>query len=214
MKLLPYNRFSALRSEQGISLVELLVAMALLLVVLAAMSGLFISLQNTYAFTNEDILAQQQAQAAMNEMVEYIRTTRIPADPPREDLNLAIVEARPNSITLWTDADRDEEHRLELVRFRVDPATRTLWRDLASVDYTFPGTSTRLVAADVANDDSKPLFSYRGVGGAELEWYEGRIKDPTLIREVRIELRVDIRQGSSPIEHVLPSVVQPRNLRQ
>lgn len=206
--------------ESGISLVELLVAMALFLVVTAAIFGVWSRLQSTYAFTNEDLLAQQQAQAAMNEMVEYIRTARNPSDPPSETLNAAIVSAYPNEITLWTDTDRDPErkHTLELVRFRVDvdSGTRTLWRDTASESYTFPGSSTRLVSTNVANDASKPLFAYAGAGGSPLatDGTTGRVLDPTAIREVRIVLRVDVVQGSSPTEHVITSIVQPRNLRQ
>lgn len=205
--------------QRGMSLVELLVAMALMLVVIAAISGLWIRLQNTYVFTSEDLTAQQEAQAAMTQMVEYIRTARAPSNPPSEALGLPIVEAEPNMITLWTDTDRDENHALELVRFYVDTDTGTLYRKLASAEpYTFPtGPGTLLVQeGQVANDVSKPLFEYTGIDGSPFptDATGTPVVNPAEIREVQITLRIDVTRGASPKEHVLSSVVQPRNLRQ
>lgn len=204
------------------SLIELLVAMSLFLVVIAALFSVWARLQSTYTFTDEDLLAQQQAQAAMGEMVEYIRTARAPESPPSEILNAAIVSAKPNEIVLWTDTDRDPDHTLELIRFRVDVngGSRTLWRDTSDDPSAYPSPSawtgsTRLVSSSVANDASKPLFAYAGAGGVALQTdASGAVLDPLAIRQITITLRVDIIQGSSPNEHVLTSIVQPRNLRQ
>lgn len=202
-----------LGGRRGFALVELLVAMALMLVVLAAIYGVWFGLQRTYSFTNEDLLAQEQARTALGEMVELIRTARQPDAPPSEDLNLVIVHADSNSLVLWTDVDRDPQHDLELVRFRVDPSTRTLYRDDSQTgDITFSGASTvRLVANWVSNDANTPLFSYAGPGSVPLPT---PVPDPTQIREVTIDLRIDVYQGSSPITHQLRTIVQPRNLRQ
>ncbi|MBC7292790.1 MAG: prepilin-type N-terminal cleavage/methylation domain-containing protein, partial [Thermoleophilia bacterium] len=67
-----------LGGRRGFALVELLVAMALMLVVLAAIYGVWFGLQRTYSFTNEDLIAQEQARTALGEMVELIRTARQP----------------------------------------------------------------------------------------------------------------------------------------
>jgi prepilin-type N-terminal cleavage/methylation domain-containing protein len=199
------------RRREGFSLVELLVAMSVFLVVIAAIFGVWNRLQSTYDFTGQDLLAQEQARAAMAEMVEFIRTARAPEDAPSETLNAAIVAADANQIVLWADTDRDSGHELELIRFRVDSTTGILYRDTASESYTFPGASVRLVTSNVANDSSQPLFTYSEGGGALLA---APVADPTRIREVHITLMVDVIQGSSPIPHVLTSIVQPRNLRQ
>lgn len=207
------------RGKEGFSLVETMVAMVLMLVVLGAIYGVWFGLQRTYSFADEDLAAQEQARTAMNEMVELLRTARSPDPAPSEALNLVIVSATPNSLVCWTDADRDSDHTLELVRFRVDTEDRILYRDTSEdADPAFSSAhSIRLVSSWVSNDDTQPLFSYSGINGSALpvaDTVPFEVIDPTQIREVTIDLLVDVVAGKSPIRHELQSVVQPRNLRQ
>ncbi len=66
----------------------------------------------------------------------------------------------------------------------------------------------RLVSSHVANGSAAhPLFAYVNALGEETT-------DPTQIRQVVINLRVDVDPTNSPAVNVLSSVVQPRNLRQ
>ena len=208
-------------------MVELLTAAALLLVVLAAVYGIWFGLQRTYSFTEEDMKAQTEARAAMNEMVELIRTAREPDFYTTPELDVVIVRAEPNLLVIWTDMDRDAQHDLELVRFRVDtnPDARILYRDDShsqTSDLTFSaGTSIRLVGSWVSNDADSAnwLFTYVGRGGAVLPLHVDEagdslhVADPTQIREVHIRLMVDVIKGKLPEHHELVSVVQPRNLR-
>jgi len=207
-------------------MVELLTAAALLLVVLAAVYGIWFGLQRTYSFTEEDMKAQTEARAAMNEMVELIRTAREPDFYTTAALDVVIVRAEPNLLVVWTDMDRDADHDLELVRFRVDIPNHLLYRDDShsqTSDLTFAaGTSVRLVGNWVSNDavtEANWLFSYRGKGSTALPLTEAapgdppHVADPTQIREVRIRLMVDVQKGKLPEHHELVSVVQPRNLR-
>jgi hypothetical protein len=200
------------------------VASLLMLVVLAAAYGIWFGLQRTYAFTDEDLKAQTEARAALNEMVELIRTAREPEFPVAEDMDLVIVRAEPNSLVVWTDVDRDANHDLELVRFRVDTETRTLYRDDAGQDGDLSfdtGSTTRLVGSWVSNNDDPAnwLFRYVGMNGSSLPMTAdapgnpAHLVDPTQIREVEILLMVDVVIGRSPERHELRSVVQPRNLR-
>ena len=109
-----------LRGDGGFTLVELLVAMVLMLVIMAGIYAIWFGLQRTYSFTNDDMTAQEQARTALNEMVEFIRTARQPDPAPSDELAVVIVSADANSLVCWTDVDRDPNHDLELVRFRVD----------------------------------------------------------------------------------------------
>lgn len=207
------------RGNGGFSLVEMMVAMTLMLVILAAIYGIWFGLQRTYSFTEDDLNAQEQARIAMNEMVELLRTARCPDPAPSEDLRLVIVSASPNSILCWTDVDRDPDHELELVRFRVDQESRTLYRDTSATgDPSFSSAyPERLVSHWVTNDEENPLFSYTGMNGSPLPMSTTEpieVLDPTQIREVTINLFIDVVVEQAPIRHHLRSVVQPRNLRQ
>ncbi len=207
------SRLRLLRAAGGFSLVELLIAMVLLLVVLTAIYGIWFGLQRTYSYTDDDMKAQAEARMALNEMVEYIRTARIPENPPSDSLAMVIVSADANSLVCWTDTDRDPSHDLELVRFRVDTATRTLFRDDSEIaDASFASAhSVRMVSSWVSNDADLPLFAYSAANGVPLST---PVADPTQIREVTIDLRIDVYTDQAPIAHQLRSVVQPRNLRQ
>jgi prepilin-type N-terminal cleavage/methylation domain-containing protein len=202
-----------LRPNNGFTLVELLVAMVLMLVIMAGIYAIWFGLQRTYSFTNDDMTAQEQARSALNEMVEYIRTARQPDPAPSDELAVVIVSADANSLVCWTDVDRDPNHDLELVRFRVDEATRTLYRDDSQTgDPTFSGAhSVRMVGKWLSNNSETPLFSYTSGNGTVLPT---PVTDPTQIREVAIDLRIDVYTDQAPIAHQLRSVVQPRNLRQ
>jgi len=193
-------------------MVELLVAMALTLVVMSAIFGIWFGLGRTYEFTVDDTIAQEQARRAMIEMVELIRTAREPDTPPSEALSAVITQADDNQITFWVDLGKDQT--LELVRFRVDGDARTLYQETADVNGVFDGNgSVRLVTGNLANDADHPLFSYRTYLAPNYP-AATPVVDPLAIREVHISLRVDISPDRSPITHELNSVVQPRNLRQ
>ncbi|MCL4368344.1 MAG: prepilin-type N-terminal cleavage/methylation domain-containing protein [Actinobacteria bacterium] len=224
---------SKLRQQAGVTLIELLIAASLLLVVMGAIYGIWSGLERTYSFTNQDIVAQQQARAAMGEMVAVIRTARIPTNPPTEYRNAVISYAGPYNIELWSDVDNQASYAPELVRFRVDPdpqaststglTTFSLVREQGNANTGVFDASTvlvRLVTQNVTNDLSHPLFSYTDTAGNTLPFDatdsngHHMLSDPTKIREVYITLRVDIRPSAAPQSNVLFSIVQPRNLRQ
>ena len=204
--------------QAGVSLIELLVAISLLLVVMGAIYGVWQGLSRTYAFTEEDMSVQSESRAAMAEMVEYIRTARQPFSVSVASHDAVIPEAGPFSITLWTDTNRDGSHSLQLIRFRVSPDPLTspsgtefeLLREQGDASTcSFVGAiPVRLVSSHVANDSAAhPLFTYMNALGQPTT-------DPTRIRQVVINLRVDVDPTHSPAVNVLSSVVQPRNLRQ
>ncbi len=201
------------RDARGYSLIEVVIASLLLAVVLAGVMGIWFGLQRTYAYTGDDVKAQEQARAALAEMVEFIRTSREPVASVTDDLRMVIVAADANSLTCWTDVDRDANHDLELVRFRVDSANRTLYRDTSdSGDPTFSdGASTRLVGSWLSNNADLPLFAYADSNGTPLDC---PVAFPMDILTVQIDLRIDVYTEYAPIAHQLKSVVQPRNLRQ
>jgi prepilin-type N-terminal cleavage/methylation domain-containing protein len=198
--------------EAGFTLVELMVSLIVFGIILAAIYGIWFGLQRTYAFTEDDLSAQSEARAALNEMVELIRTARQPDTAPWEALRSTLVYADSTTLIFWSDADRDANHDLELIRYRVNITDRTLYRDLWDISGTsfVSGSSARLVGRWVSNGTSLPLFQYEDANSQPLA---SPVSDPMAIRTITISLRVDVTTEKAPIAHVLSSVVQPRNLR-
>ena len=115
----------------------------------------------------------------MGEMVESIRTARIPESAPSETYDEVIPIAQRNSITVWTDIDRDANHDLELVRYRVDTTHRILYRDQATItENHISWTSEKLVSPNVSNgqnpadatDQALWLFTYYDANGCQLPY--------------------------------------------
>lgn len=214
------------------TLVELLIAMMLFLVILGAVYGVWNRLEKTYVFAEDDMVAQAETRMALGEIVEFVRTARAPDAPPNDSLDAVIPFANPFEIWVWTDVDRDANHSLELVRFRVtvEEGRKYLVRqESLAADGVFDGAPTRVVNQNVQNDDPSvalsdleyPLFEYFDSTGAPLTPSltlslnsTTQSVDVTKIRSVRINLRVDIDPTRSPVVHELSSIVQPRNLRQ
>ncbi len=211
--------------QDGVTLVELLVVMMLMIVVMGAIFTVWSRLEHTYLFTEDDIRAQEQARMALGEMVEFIRTARTPASVTSEVLDAPIPKATPEEIWIWTDVDRDASHTLELVRFylsTVGTNSYLLRQESPSKDGNFTSTAVRIVNENIRNDPAgtpiaspvKPMFKYYDSGGSQLTPNATtRSVDVTQIRSIRIHLMVDIDPNRAPVVHELTSVVQPRNLR-
>jgi Tfp pilus assembly protein PilV len=161
------------RSDAGISLIELLVAMVIVIII-----GIIVS--STYAATVRQITVSQginlnakQASDGMNEASRQIRAAtsnpvlgNVTADP-------AIVSATNETLVLYTYVNLQSAsvQQPEMVRLRVDPTTRQLFEDIwpatASGTYwIFPSTSTtpastKTLTSTVATASASPyLFTY------------------------------------------------------
>lgn len=218
--------------EAGLSLVELLIAMMLMLVIMGAIYGVWNRLEKAYVFAEDDMLAQSEARMALGEIVEFVRTARVPESPPNDSLGTVIPFANPYEIWIWTDVDRDANHDLELVRFvvtRENGQAFLIRQESTAANGVFNGSAVRVVNQNIRNDDTSveitsvanPLFEYFDSTGTQLTPSSdysirplSKSVDVTKIRSVSINLRVDIDPTRSPIVHELSSVVQPRNLRQ
>lgn len=218
--------------EAGLSLVELLIAMMLMLVIMGAIYGVWNRLEKAYVFAEDDMLAQSEARLALGEIVEFVRTARTPDTVPSDSLDAVIPFANPYEIWIWTDVDRDANHDLELVRFvvtRENGQAFLIRQESTAGNGVFNGAAVRVVNQNIRNDDTSveitsvvhPLFEYFDSTGTQLapsSEYSirplAKSVDVTKIRSVSVNLRVDIDPTRSPIVHELSSVVQPRNLRQ
>ncbi|MBW2172945.1 MAG: prepilin-type N-terminal cleavage/methylation domain-containing protein [Deltaproteobacteria bacterium] len=93
-------------SNQGFTLIEILVVMALGLVVLGAVLSIFIKQNETSTAQQEITYAQQNVRAAMDLMVREIRNAGY--DPQRNDFD-AIKTAKGDELRILSNLDGDDE---------------------------------------------------------------------------------------------------------
>ncbi len=119
------------KTNRGFTLVELLVAMTMGLVVLAAVLQIFVSQNRTSAVQQEVLYAQQNVRAAMDLMV---RETRNAGYDPQDNGFNAIQTATSDSIRVLSNLSGDDEagnpdDANEDVTYTIDNANRELERN-------------------------------------------------------------------------------------
>lgn len=95
---------NAARSARGLALAELLIALGLLGLVLAAALGILHTAQQSYALGAARVEAQQSARLALERMVKELREAGY---DPTVALLPAILEAEPTRVTFQRDLDGD-----------------------------------------------------------------------------------------------------------
>jgi prepilin-type N-terminal cleavage/methylation domain-containing protein len=161
--------------QRGLTLVELLVAMAIMSVVITMLVMVFINLQGAYSFTISSDHAREDAREAMALMVTEIRDAQIPTtglhagQPP-------IIYASSNDIRFYTSYGTPGGTGAPILtrfRYRLDSSTG-LWtlfeqRDTNGNDMIDSGDERQTIATDIVNhdpngdgsqDDRSDMFTY------------------------------------------------------
>jgi type II secretory pathway pseudopilin PulG len=143
------------KPTRGMSIVEIIIALALSLVVVGLASTLFLTFFRNYSssFGNtQAVTATQQAITQLGREIRELDTAETGAWP--------IVEADDNSITFYSDITNDGQ--TDLVRYFLEGATlkRTLIEPSGDPpSYPVVNEKTRTVADNVILGE-KPLFTY------------------------------------------------------
>lgn len=137
------------RTQRGMTLVELLVGMSIMMVVTAMLLTSWFALSNSYSFTMNSNYARDDARQALSRMAREIRDAENPASASITEV--AIVRARARWIELYTTFNRSDASNPystpRLVLYRLYPDGE-LWRfedkngsgDIHGVD--IPGAET------------------------------------------------------------------------
>ncbi|WP_158253916.1 type II secretion system protein J [Cryobacterium sp. N22] len=165
--------------EQGLSLVELLVAMLLLAIVATMISGLYLSTMRTVSQTRIVSANSREASNGMNEVSRVIRAAT--ENPVSGAANQPALEsALPESVTLYAYINLVSSAELPVkIRLSLDTSRRlieTQWpaieSPIGSGFFTFSPTSssTRIMAGTVAapSGSAPSLFTYVLKDGTEL----------------------------------------------
>lgn len=134
------------RNEDGITLIELLVAMILLGVLLTVVASLYVSSMNAVALSREVTGNTKQVSNAMNETSRVIRAgTENPLTPPAVPAP-AFVSAKKDEIIIYAFINlQNAQEQPQMIRLWVDRATgkymESRWRATAvsgTTRWTFP----------------------------------------------------------------------------
>jgi len=203
----------ASKSQEGVSLIELLVGVIILSIVTTMVIMSWTSLQNSYSSTVKGAESRNTARDAMERMRREIRDIQ-----PLTGQTGGITQAGANDIrftTAFNDPGISGTGHIALTRFwYVYDGTKTpdQWCIYRQRD-TDPAT---VIARNVLNGkvlsagSPTPLFRYFGVD-ADGDPYP--TTDLTKIATVQIHVITDINPGHSPTYFDLMTTVQPRNLR-
>lgn len=200
-----------LGEEQGMTLIELLMASVLMLVVLGATLTTFNNFERNVKTNEQQNEAQEQARRGMDLMARDLRNLA----SPTPNLPQA-VDRHEGSDVIFQSEGKDKPagslnaQNTVRVRYCMDDAGDTLYRQIQTWTSAFPPdmpsatacpgpgwTTTIPVAENVVNDE-RPLFSYNSA-------------DPTGITEVSARVFVDVDPERSPTEVSLQSSVFLRN---
>ena len=215
------------KRQKGITLVELLVVMSILLVVTTMIIGTWVALTNAYSFTSRSDKQRDLARQAIDRMAREIRDAQEPLGTSSPAINLAY----PNEIRFYSTfntagaSSPTTEPRLTRFIYRVTNATDgigAVYREFPGPDGDFDTANdnvSQLLVSDVSNGDAgKDVFTYRSYDPATSDLVDSdgmtKLADPSRVVEVGICLLVDLNPGKAPNYMDVTTTVQPRNVRE
>ncbi|HEY5221601.1 MAG TPA: prepilin-type N-terminal cleavage/methylation domain-containing protein [Microbacteriaceae bacterium] len=214
-----------MRAEDGITLVELIVAMALTTVIVTAAVGFYISGAKATSLAENVDYATRQASNGMSEMSRMIRaaTANPIANPtPGNPTTVpAVVSAATNSVTLFAYVNLTGSNESPVkVTFALDTTNGQLVETIYPATSTLPGSNGHWDFAAAYSSkrilcDSLPtglqLFHYLPVGGPPEMTPPGT--DPTGLANIRsIQITLTVQPGPSSTAVTLTNSVGMPNL--
>jgi prepilin-type N-terminal cleavage/methylation domain-containing protein len=203
------------KAQRGMTLVELLVAMSIMVVLSTMIIMVWVALQDSYAFTSRSDKQREFARDAAARMTREIRDIQAQSGVD------AVVVAEPDEFWFYSGFNLPNQlptDKPRATRYTYDANTDTVYRQRdksADADQSPLNEPKMVVARNVVND-SAPVFTYLVYDGAGNQVRMTAVTGSAMqaILSVEIRLIVDLNPGKSPNYFDLRSAAQPRNLRQ
>jgi len=170
------RRLDAARNEDGISLIELMVASFLSLLILVAVCSMFIMVAKQTVISQGARLSTADASNIVNVVSTTIRASINNAVQGQDTPDPAIVSATPSALVIisYTDAGPSFQTPLQ-IRYQIvgGRMTEDRWKPTVVSGYAvFPAVTTtpyqsRKLGDVVVNTAAEPLFRYFDATGAE-----------------------------------------------
>lgn len=194
-------------------MVEMLVAIAVMLIAMEGFTYLFVRSWDTNKSTIEMGLASTTASRAVNQTVIQLRAIK-----QGDNGDYPIEEADDFDLTIYTDIDDDGV--TERVHYYLDSVTDEFKRGVTEpsvgtpVTYASGDTTTTTMARFITNESTEPVFSYYN------DDYPGDTTNNPLttpaslgnIQLVRVKMKVNIDPVHAPENIMMESFVDLRNL--
>jgi prepilin-type N-terminal cleavage/methylation domain-containing protein len=209
------------RSQRGLTLIELLIAMSIAAVISAMIIMGWITLQNSYSYSSNSNKAREYARDGMSRMIREIRdgkgrstTTPIAYATANEVRFYSVFNVAAAASDKATDVQGLLSYSAPLVTYRYDTTSQTLYRSVGT-----GGTERPLVKHVVNNvvaegaSASTPVFTYTYLDASGVPVEASSVSSTYLgqIRSVRVHLLVDLNPNHSPVYMDLVSTAQMRN---
>src|SRR4030042_4860764 len=203
------------KNNQGMSLVEMIAAIAILSLCMAGFSLFIIKIWKTNAYIYETGQDTYVASRSVNLISDDMRKTA-----QAENGDYPILLASDFDLTAFIDIDNDG--KTEKVHYFLDQDGDELQKEISEPSGSNPPTyseeddSVEILASHVVNHPGDPVFSYFGRNYLsdqtpfEVPVSSGEIVN---IRLVKGKLLVDIRPYHSPDHVAIESFAQLRNLK-
>lgn len=212
------------RSQRGVTLVELLVVMLIMGIVTTMILTTWFSLGRAYSYTSKSSKAREYARDSVARMTREIRDA---SQGPDGAAMFVQGECGPNKITLYSFFNAPGAETIgatpRLVQFYLDNdldnGTMYRWADTHSPIGLDPSDRLDVLTTNVVNKrNTTAVFSYTvvkpGPGGVPSRLPDPAPSDTSTIVSIDIKLLVDLNPGKSPVFMDLTTSVQPRNLRE
>lgn len=193
------------KAIRGITLIETIVTVAIIFVVLGAISGSVITLYRTHKYTLEQSQAITEARRGVETMVKEIREA-----VPGDDGAYVIELAQDYEFIFYSDIDKDEA--AERVRYFIDDTDfkKGVINPSAGWPVSYPLGNEEISILSRYIRNQPPVFHYFNGDGDEITELPARLKDTKLMR---VYLVINVDPAQPPQNYELSSDIQIRNLK-
>lgn len=202
------------KKNSGLSLVEMIIAIGIFVIGMAAFTMLFTRGWKSNTFIMEEGQASLAASRGVDTLVGELRRVR-----QGDNGSYPVESADDNDLVVYMDIDHDDA--TERVHYFLDETNKKVKRGVAEPiagnPITYPSGDSTIsdVISYVANSSSEPIFYYYGTGypaspdAIAVPVSAGQLQD---IRLVRVKLLVNLKPGSAPDNIVFESFAELRNI--
>jgi len=202
-------RMALNRCSKGMTLVEMLVAIAIFTVIMIAVSAFEVNVFSYRKIASDSYTTVQDAQTILKTMTKEIRIMS-----PGGDGSYALQSAATNTLMFFADVNGDGNK--ELVRYSY--IGTSIYRAVTSPSgsppvYLNSNTSTSTVIVNVRNSTSTPIFEYYD---GNYDGNESPLAQPvsmTSVRLIKLNVTLDVDIKQSPMPRTYSTQVTLRNLK-